>query len=481
MKNLLLTISLAGCCVPAFAQNGNFADSLQLQAGTTGTVATQEYLPLWLTVKRFGTISDRKSDLSTYLRLRNAHRFGQEEDFYLRYGISLYNNNHFRDVFFEEAFARVGYRKWEIRGGRYEEMLGEADQELSSGAWGISGNALPIPKIGIALTEYADVPFTNGWLQVKGQFSHGWMGKEQYIRNAYLHEKTLYLRIGKERLKVYGGIQHFAVWGGNRSDLPKIKNSFSDYLNIVIGKEGDDGTVINEEIAPNRPGDHRGVLEGGVSWENEALQFMLYNQSMFETGQNISIKNTDRLLGLSYRNKNEDGALRGLTLEFINTKKMNSWDPLRVRESYYNNGIYLTGWEYQGRIIGTPLFINRQRGQHYFSDIRPYDWSQPKDSISGRGWNIISNRVTGLHLGGRYRIGTAIQGRTLITYTKNFGNYQNTATFNGGLTQWYTLQEIQWNTPLTGFSVTGGLAADWGKLGNNTGFMLGARWSFGSE
>lgn len=480
MKHLLITISLAGCCVPVLAQNGSFADSLQVQAGTTGTVASQEYLPLWLTAKHFGTISDRKSDLSTHLRLRNTHRFGQEEDFYLRYGINLYNNNHFRDVFFEEAFARLGYRKWEIRGGRYEEMLGEQDHSLSSGAWGISGNALPIPKIGIALTEYADVPFTNGWLQVKGQFSHGWMGKDQFIKNAYLHEKTLYLRIGKERLRVYGGVQHFAVWGGNRSDLPKIKNSFSDYLNIVIGKEGDDGTVNSDEFAPNRPGDHRGVLEGGITWENDAMLLQLYNQSMFETGQNISIKNTDRLLGLSYRNKNEDGALRGLTLEFINTKKMNNWDPLNVRESYYNNGTYLTGWEYQGRIIGTPLFINRQRGQHYFSDVKPFDWNQHRDSIAGRGWNVISNRVTGLHLGGRYTIGSALQGKTLITYTKNFGNY-NDANFTRGLTQWYTLQEVQWRTPLNGFSVTGGLAVDWGNLGSNTGFMLGAQWSFGSD
>ncbi len=480
LKHLLITISIAGACMPAFAQQGGFADSLQLQAGTMGTIATKDYLPLWLVSKRFGTIADRGSDLSTYLRLRNTHRFGQQGDFYLRYGASLYNNNHFKDVFFEEAFVKAGYRKWEIRAGRYEEMTGDMDHELSSGSWGISGNALPIPKVGIALTDYADVPFTNGWLQVKGQFSHGWMGSQQFIKDAYLHEKTFFLRIGKERLRVYGGIQHFAVWGGNRPDLPKIKNSFSDYWNIVIGKEGDDGTVNSDQIAPNRPGDHRGVVEGGISWENDNLRLLLYNQSMFETGQNISLKNTDRLLGVGYANKNPDGILNKLTLEFINTKKMNSWHPMSARESYYNNGVYLTGWEYHDRIVGTPLFINRQRGQHYFGDMQPFDWNVHRDSTVNRGWNIINNRVTGLHIGGLYTIAQALKAKTLITYTKNNGNY-NDKNFSQAPSQWYTLQEVQWITPVKGFTVKGGLAFDWGNLGNNTGFMLGAQWSLGSE
>ncbi|MGX5818972.1 capsule assembly Wzi family protein [Chitinophaga lutea] len=459
----------------ANAQTAGFSDSLQLRVSTTGTVASKDYLPLWLAAKRFGTISDQRSDLSTGLMLRNAHQLDANGDWYLRYGIHAYNNNHFRDFFFEEAFVKAGYRKWELRAGRYEEITGEMDPELSSGSWGISGNALPIPRIGIALTDYADIPFTNGWVQAKGQFTHGWMGDDRFIHGAYLHQKSLYLRVGKNALRVYGGIEHFALWGGNRPDLPKLNTSFSDFLNIVLGKEADDGTVNSPEYRPNRPGDHRGVLEGGITWENDATKLHLYNQSMFETGQNISFKNTDRLLGIGYLNKREEGALRKLTLEFIHTKKMNDWLPLNVRESYYNNGIYLTGWEYQGNIVGTPLFINRQRGRHYFDDIQPFDWNLHKDSIAGKGWNIINNRISGLHAGGLYKIGPSVEAKTLITYTRNFGNYQE-GNFNVSKTQWYTLQEVRWDTPLPGFSIKGGVAFDWGDLGGNSGFLLGAQW-----
>lgn len=454
-----------------------FADSLDIRVGTYGTLATADYQPLWLVSNRFGTISDRKSDLSSYIRIRNRHVLGQEENFQLRYGLSLYNNNRFGDVLLQEGYIKAAFKKLELRAGRYEEIIGEMDKDLSSGSLGLSGNAMPIPKISIALTDYVDIPFTNGWVQFKGQFGHGWMGKRQYIRNAFLHEKTIYLRIGKNRLKLFGGLQHYAVWGGNRKDLPNIKADFSDYLNVVFAKEADDGTVISDEILPNRPGDHRGVLEGGIDWENDNMHLRLFNQTPFETGQGIDLQNIDRLLGIVYTNKKENAILLKLTGEFIYTKQMNDFFHIQYRESYYNNGIYLTGWEYHDRIAGTPLFINRQRGSKYFESIRPFDWNAPKDSISGKGWNIINNRVTGLHLGAMYNIGPSLAGKTLLTWTKNHGTYHN-GLFDPARTQWYTLQQVSYRTPVSGLSLTGSVGLDWGEISDNTGFMLGVQWQF---
>ncbi|MCK7558022.1 capsule assembly Wzi family protein [Chitinophaga sedimenti] len=193
------------------SSKGQFSDSLQIRIGTNITAATQDYQPLWLGAKRYGTITDQKVDASTYFRLSNAHELG--DDYKISYGISLYNNNHFRNVQLEQAFVKAAWRKLEFRAGRYEEIIGEMDKELSSGSLGVSGNALPIPKLSIAISDYIDVPFTKGFLQFKGQFSHGWMGRDQYIRSAYLHEKNFYMRLGKQRLKVWGGVQHYAVWG----------------------------------------------------------------------------------------------------------------------------------------------------------------------------------------------------------------------------------------------------------------------------
>lgn len=474
MKLAGLTISFLLLVV---CGRGQFADSLNIRVGTQATIASKEYQPLWLVSNRFGTIADRKSDLSTFIRLDNHHVLDPEENFHLRYGVSLYNNDHFSKVLLEEAYIKGAYRKLELRAGRYEEIIGEMDKDLSSGSLGVSGNALPIPKISIALSDYVAIPFTNGWLQFKGQFSHGWMGEHQYIRNAFLHEKTIYFRVGKRKLKLFGGLQHYALWGGNRDGLPDIKTSFSDYVNVVLAKEADDGTVNSDEIRPNRPGDHRGVLEGGIDWENDNMLLRLYNQTPFETGQGIDIRNVDRLLGIIYINKKESPILQKLTAEFIYTKQMNDFFPLNVRESYYNNGVYLTGWEYMDNIIGTPLFINRQRGSKYFETVKPFDWDAPLDSIRGKGWNIINNRVTGIHLGAMYNIIPDLSAKTLLTYTKNFGTY-HTGVFNPARTQWYALQQVNYQTPLQGLSLTGGVALDWGDIGDNAGFTLGVQWQF---
>jgi hypothetical protein len=470
---ILLTVLLCLSVADLYAQ---VLDSLLIQVGTTGTVARKNYQPLWITSQRFGTLTDRKSDLSTHIGFSNVHMLGtgDTKNFYIRYGADLYNNNRFDDVFLQQAYLKAGYKKLELRVGRYEEVIGEIDKDLSSGSLGVSGNALPIPQIGIALTDYVDVPYTNGWLQVKGQISHGWMGEEQFIKDAWLHQKTFYLRAGKRKLKVGAGIQHYAIWGGNGKGLPTIKKNFWD---VFIAREANDGTVGNGDL-PNRSGDHRGVIEGTIDWDNDRTGLHLYMQMPFETGQGIDIRNIDRLLGLAYTNKTEGAWLQKVVGEFIYTKQMNDFYNKQYRESYYNNGIYLTGWEYQSRIIGTPLFVNRTRGAEYFpGQVKPFDWNAPWDSVRGRGWNIINNRVVGGHLGFLYTIRQQLFAKTMITFTQNYGN-ENQSIFSPSRYQFYTLQEIGYQLPSIPLSIRAGIAVDWGELSDNAGLMLGVNWQF---
>ncbi|MGF6850389.1 hypothetical protein QFZ51_005624 [Chitinophaga sp. W3I9] len=475
MKKWCLHIALIMGPATAVAQV-HFTDSLEVHAGAVGTVASKDYQPLWLMANHFGTISDRKGDVSTHVGFSNGHVW--KEDYYVRYGLDVYNNDQFHQTFIEQGYVKAGYKHWEIRAGRYEEIVGETDKDLSSGSMGISGNALPIPKVGIAVTQYTDIPYTNGWLQFKGLISHGWMGNDQYIKNAWLHEKNFYLRIGKRKLKLFGGIQHYAVWGGNRKDLPKITADWQGFMDVLLVKTKDDGTVGTTDIQPNRPGDHRGIIEGGIEWENDQLSLRLYNQTPFESGQGIDIRNIDRLLGVVYTNKQAGSWLEKITAEFLYTKQMNDFFPLHQRESYYNNGVYLTGWDYHERVIGTPLFIDRDRGQHYFPSMKPFNWNDPKDSLRAKGGNIINNRVMGVHIGALYHLPKKITGRTLITYTQNYGTYTNTALFKPMKRQWYTLQEFQYQVSSKGLALKASIAVDQGQLSDNMGFMLGVLWSW---
>jgi hypothetical protein len=479
--------------------HAQFADSLRIVAGTAAILATNDHQPLWLVSNRFGSIADRKNDLIGHIRIGNRHVLinGNKSDntspnqnpkeIYIKYGADFYGNNQLKDLFFQEAFLTIGYMNWIIRAGRFKEVIGEMDPDLSSGSLGISGNSLPIPKIQIALSDFTDLPFANGWVQVKGQFSHGWMGINRYMKDAFLHEKNFYMRLGKRKLKLFGGIQHYAEWGGRRDDWLHLDRSWNGFIDVLLAREADDGSYMDGKVkdgsinqdslvyGPNRAGDHRGVIEGGMEWGNGQLQIRLYHQTPFDMGNGIRFKNIDKLLGISLKNIRLDNFLQKVVFEFIYTKQMNDFDPSFIRESYYNNGVYKTGWEYEDRIIGTPLFINRIRGSHYFSSVEPYNWNAPKNEIDANS-NIINNRIIGGHLGFSLMPVRGIQTKTMITITRNYGTHTPHGPFVPPLNQIYTLQEIRYQSSIPHLKYTLALGIDHGELTKNVGLMAGIEW-----
>jgi hypothetical protein len=477
MKKLYI---IALLLILQFSVKAQFLDSLQIKAGTSVTVASKDYLPLWLVANRFGVISDQQFDFSTHFAATNTNRIGpyitpydqDDRGWYVTYGVDLYNNDHLKKTIIEEGYLKIRHKKLTLSAGRFKQIIGEVDPDLSSGSLGVSGNALPIPKINLAL-EYSDVPFTNGWFQFKGMISHGWMGNDQFMKGAYLHEKNFYMRFGKHKFKLYAGIQHYAVWGGSRAGFFTTDRSFKGFLNVLTGIQANDGTVVTN-ILPNRPGDHRGIIEGGAEWDGDNVKIDLNSQTPFDSGQGIDIRNTDRLVSLNIINKQPDGIWKKFVFEFITTKQMNNFYPERVRESYYNNGIYRTGWEYNDNIVGTPLFVNRVRGSKYFSTIKPHDWDGPLSSIPG-GDNIIDNRVVGGNIGAIFAITDQILSKTKITFTDNFGGYKESV-FSPHMTQWYTLQEFSWKIPRSQLSLTGSVGYDFGQFSKVFGSMFGLQW-----
>jgi len=338
---------------------------------------------------------------------------------------------------------------------------------------GISGNALPVPKLGIAVVDYKDVPFTNGWLQFKGSFAHGWFGNNRYMKNSYYHEKTLYMRLGNGPFKVYGGLQHFAEWGGRRDGI-QLERSWKGFWDVMLVKEADDGSVgtaVNG-IRPSRPGDQRGLIEAGADWENDHMKLHGYVQIPFESGEEIDTRNRSLLAGLVLTPA--QSWVKKIVTEFIYTKEMNDFVPVKQRNSYYNNGYYRTGWEYENQILGTPLFMNRITANHYFPEIIPFDWNNNNSVIPGNA-NIVDNRISGIHFGALYSVNDNINGKTLFTYTRNYGN-SSTTFFNPVKVQYYTLQELNFIPAYSRWSFKIAVAADFGQLSSNIGILLGCNY-----
>ena len=466
--------------------NAQFLDSLQATAGLKSRFSSKSYLPFWLISNQYGTVADRGADLSPFIRVSNKNVIAEHEyqddhglydyhDLSVLYGLSIYNNNHFKSTIIEQGYVKLEYKNWSLRAGRFEETTGDIDPQLSTGSMGISGNALPVPKIGIAVTDYTNVPFTNGWVQFKGTFAHGWLGSNRYIKNSYYHEKTFFLRVGRGDIKFYGGIEHFAEWAGERGNQ-HYDRSPKAFWDVVLGKETDN--TDPEAGTGLHAGDHRGVVDGGVYWENGAATVHAYVQKPFEGKQDISLKNKNMLAGFIISMKNKDIGLQKILVEIISTTAINNHITSTRRESYYNNSVYRTGWEYEDNVIGTPLFMNRTRGNKYFPEIQPFKWNAADSAIPGNA-NIINNRVFAVHVGGSYSISDAVQGKTLLTYTRNYGGLNYSEQFTPYKSEFYGLQEIYYWIPQLNLTLTAGLGFECGQLSKTPviGGLLGIEWN----
>ncbi|WP_277484443.1 capsule assembly Wzi family protein [Catalinimonas alkaloidigena] len=460
--------------------HAQFTDSLQLKIGTTATVATQSYQPLWLIAGRFGTIADRHADLSTHIRVSNKHTYraksplyhyflenNEVPDLYLSYALDVYNHNHLGETFIQEGNVTLNYNHWQIRAGRYEEILGEINPELSSGSLGVSGNALPVPKVSLSVREYTDVPLTYGWVQFKGLFSHGWMGKERLVPNTLLHERNLYLRVGRKPFHAYAGYNRFAIWGGKHPDSGQLDNSWNAFKTVVMGRPIDDARPYTE-AKEGRLGNHLGFMDFGFSFDFQELSLSFYHQIPFEDRSGIKpLTNPDKLMGVSIINHAENTNFSALTLEFVDTRYQ-SGDVKSGHDNYYNNRLYTNGWTYRGRIIGTPLFVDRNKAAIYLQE----------DIVDAERWVVTNNRIRAFHMGIKGQMLPTLHFRTLATYTENYGNYFNGGQFTPYKIQWYFLQELVFLHKAWTF--TTGLGFDTGQLSDNFGLSLGIEYHLNS-
>ncbi len=482
MKRLILFFLFVIFTGKSFAQ---LPDSLQINVGTIGTIAKDAYQPLWMVANRWGAISDKQYDASTFAGFTGVNYFGkkyisksnptgiEQSIFYVKYGANLINYNHFSGTTFQEIYAKAGFKHLEIRAGRFKYIPGEVDQDLSSGSMGVSGNALPIPQITLALTDYVNIPFTNGWLQIKGQLSHGWFGKNRYL-DSYYHEKNLYLRAGKRKFKFFAGAQHYVEWGGKRADI-QLDRSLKGFYNVFFSvNNADDGSGIDPsqlKTGSYRAGDQRGIIELGFDLETNYLLLHAYHQTPFDGTWGVDYRNIDNLSGISLVPKNQKAVVKKVLLEFIYTQQAENYAPPLNRQAYYNNGYYKTGWEYDNRIVGTPLFINRSRAQYYpyFQGIKPFDWND--NNIPGNG-NIIYNKIIGGNIGLMLRFTDKLSGKTRLTYTN--GQYQDRGP---GLGQFYGLQEVYYSVSKS-LNVSAGFALDAGVFSHNSGGLIGVHYQY---
>jgi hypothetical protein len=436
--------------------------TLNWEAGVSTVAATGSQAPFWLLSNKQGKYSTDRFAASLELGLFTERDTSRNIDF--SYGIEVFGRSgENAKAWIHQAYGQVVfYNLVQLRFGSWEEIVGSQEPALSSGSVIWSGNARPVPKIEIGTPGYINVPYTRGFLEIKGKLSHGWLGSERVVSNVLLHHKNVYLRLGGDLpVNIYYGLNHYALWGGTSpTEEEPYPSDFSSFLKVFFMQHGDPDVPGTPDVwVINRFGNHIGSRNYGVNITLDNFTAGIYQQDIFEDGSGLRLQNfPDGLWGAWIRFPEEKKIVQAVVYEHLRTISQSGpdhhvgSDTLGGNDNYFNHGRYRSGWTHYQYTIGTPLITSPLFNDPEYSGIK-------------------NNRVIAHHLGFEGYITENIRYRNIITWSRNMGRYSNP--FPEPLEQLSWMLEL--NTTLKRNNMEAGItvAADIGEMyGDNLGVMI---------
>ncbi|MEX0660231.1 MAG: capsule assembly Wzi family protein [Balneolaceae bacterium] len=430
-----------------------------------GVISAGDQTPFWLQSNQNGIYS---ADGNQFLSRFQAYgkedinpniRFLYGTDLVVRPGVES-------SIWFNQGFIKLQAHGIELSAGRFQNSSSTHHKRLSMGSLGVSGNATPIPQVRLGLIDWTSLPFTQDYIQIKGHLAHGWMGNNRVTDDVLYHEKMGHARFGGDLpLNLYGGVVHYATWGGNNNprfgDLP---SSSKDFWRVFFAVGGDDTAPPGEESY--MLGNHLGAWDFGFFLDVADVDVKAYRQFPLETKNNLKFKSPqDALTGVSVTFGEElDFPIKEFVYEHLYTKWQNGplrpntgpnqRDEFQGNENYYNHTIYQTGWVYEDRTIGNALFTPRPDNQ-----------------------GVSNNRIVAHHVG----LTSSVKNVTITsraTFSRNSGTWihpfespKNQWSFSTGIESPFSYRDQQ-------FTFLTEAAFDNGSLvGDQFGLLLGIRWS----
>jgi len=454
----MLTLLLSGVNVYALS------DSVKYDIQLSGLASGGQYAPFWLQNNQFGKISVEpfSSNLSVDIS-KDLKKSSKLFDYGFGANALLTTDNTKTNLYFHELYAEARLLVFDLTMGAKEEIFGNQDSSLSMGGFLFSKNYRPIPKIYAGIRQFTAVPFTKGYFEIKGGISHGWFMDKIYIKDALMHHKYFYFRLGgKLPVKVQYGMDHVSQWGGTSPRYGTSPTGFSNFVNIFLARSG--GVDANREEQINALGNH--IISQSMKLEVETGNFQInaYWQNISEDSPLRlmwqTMNKADGLWGLSIHNQ-KFPIIQRVLYEFLNTTDQSG--PYHDKDgivfggadNYLNNFFYESGWSYFSRTIGTPLITSSIYNDNGVIDIR-------------------NNRVKAHHFGidGTY---TEYQYKIMTTISNNYGTYSLKYPTMKSATSIY----IDINKRFKRFyNIEAGvmIGADFGQMyGNNAGCMITLR------
>ena len=498
MKKYLFVISALQAFCITNAQN----DTLRWKVSTQTSISSGDNTPFWLNANKHGLSSldpnngYMRASLAKETAVDSLGRFtwGGMVDIAAAF-------NYSSTVIVQQAFIEGRWKKGVLTIGSKEYPMELKSQTLSTGSQTLGINARPVPQVRLALQDYWTLPFTCGWVSIKGHIAYGkttdegWQKdftdiKSRYTENVLYHSKAGYLRIADTKrhrpLSLTLGLEMAAQFGGTSylfDDYGKMivldnDKGLDAFLTALIPGDAD----TSEDVYQNARGNIVGswVARLDLDYPKWALGF--YADHYFEDHSSMFLLDYDGYgVGAEWNEKKDNRFLMyqlkdimlGLELKLKNFRYVNNIvaeylytkyqsgpiyhdhtqqmpDHIGGIDDYYNHHLY-TGWQHWGQAIGNPL---------YTSPIYNTDGNI----------EFKNNRFVAYHIGISGQPARNLSYRLLSTWQKGYGTYKKP--YPDPKTGFYCMGEVSCNMP-KGWNITAAMALDHGNLtGNNFGVQL---------
>lgn len=353
-------ILLVGVFVCMFSFQDLFAQADHETTFSTSSIASfsSKDASFWLNASQFGLYGSDKVSSMNIMKLENKTQYNQFEIYsnvspVLRIGDDS-------EIFLQELYVESNFRNWRLLVGKKEWTDGFAITDLGFGSMIWSSNAAPIPKITLEVKDWTKVPFTWDLFSFRGYYSHGWFEEDRFVESSYLHEKALYLYLGKDNWPVQfrGAVIHNVMWAGNHPSFGNLPDKLDDYINIVTFQKGDADEENPEPVSFQ--GSTVGAFDFGIKYMLSKFEIQFSKQFYIESRTSTYFRSpADGLWRLEWQKNNQvNTGILAVSYEFLNMFKQDarrSEGETRGSDQTYFNFIYLDGWTYKNRIIGIPL------------------------------------------------------------------------------------------------------------------------------
>lgn len=460
----LLTVLLLSLLLPGKAQ---WLSQANYDLSLSGTIGSGDYAPFWMHQGRWGTQLYLPDAMHLHGGVVREYR-DTTRAWDLGFGVNAWARTarDTADILIEELYVKARFQFLELSVGSRAFRTGIEHEQLSNGGFLFSGNALPLPGITAGFDRFVTIPYSFGYLQVKGAMTHAWFTDQQGYKNEWLHHKYIHFLLGEPLpVRLHARLDHIAQWGGQsmRPGLPDHPSGLSAFFSVFMAQSGGADAISTDQT--NVLGNHiisqSAKLEADLGeWQASAYWQMILEDNPLRL-MGFTMNAPDGLWGMTLHHNNFDW-VQTILYEYFNSTDQSGNYHDRDGIVYggadnYFVGVYPRGWSHQGNTIGTP-----------FIPSPVYAPGMPVDSLA--------NRVRAHHIGVEGGHG-AFRYRLLASYVNNYGKVGMPVHQVVKKSQQYYLLDMSYSlSRWPGFVVGLAVGLDRGEVtGNTTGLQFSLR------